>query len=252
MKGSFKTALIAAVVSAFVAAGAAVATTQAFTLGTTNRVDAPSSVVNATSNGVTHPVDAPLLTLNNRSSTANATPLSLLAASGHAPFKVNTQAKVNNLNADQLDGKDSSAFIQGKGLSNADVLVLSPTDEFPEYALLSVPGLGTFSAFCGRTPTYVFGSIHFNATAPGYLSFVTSNLGAYSYPESTTDARAFTLSIGSQIQGNYSVGPPKINADQTTWQISSASGDKVASAVTSIVFDDNGNCVLRASYVENG
>lgn len=111
MKGSFRTALIAAVVSAVVSAGAAVATTQAFTLGTTNRVNAPSMVVNATSNGVTNPVDAPLLTLNNKSSTANATPLSLLAASGHAPFTVNTQTRVTNLNADQLDGRSSEYFL---------------------------------------------------------------------------------------------------------------------------------------------
>src|SRR5262245_36103088 len=104
MSGTFKAALVAAVVAAVVSAGAAVATTQAFTLGTTNRVDAPSTVVNATSNGVTNPVDAPLLTLNNRSSTANATPLSLVAASGHAPFKVNAETKVANLNADKLDG----------------------------------------------------------------------------------------------------------------------------------------------------
>ena len=44
MKGSFKTALIAAVVSAFVAAGAAVATTKTFVLGTTNTVDAASTL----------------------------------------------------------------------------------------------------------------------------------------------------------------------------------------------------------------
>ena len=44
MKSSFKTALIAAVVSAFVAAGAAVATTKTFVLGTTNTVDAVSTV----------------------------------------------------------------------------------------------------------------------------------------------------------------------------------------------------------------
>jgi hypothetical protein len=115
MSGTFKTALTAAVVSAFVAAGAAVATTQAFTLGTTNRVDAPSTVVNATSNGATNPVDAPLLTLNNRSATANATPLSLLAAANHAPFKVNTQTRVTNLNADQLDGRSSEYFLPKTG-----------------------------------------------------------------------------------------------------------------------------------------
>lgn len=71
MKGSFKTALIAAVVSAVVSAGAAVATTQTFVLGTDNRVNAPSDVTNVRSDGTTvNPIDAPLLTLENKSTTA--------------------------------------------------------------------------------------------------------------------------------------------------------------------------------------
>ena len=124
MRGTFKTALVAAVVSAFVAAGAAVATTQAFTLGATNRVNAPTSLTNLQSNGTTvNPVDAPLLTLDNRSTTANATPLSLLAAPNHAPFKVNTGVKVTNLNADRLDGFDSTYFLPKTGTAaNSDQL----------------------------------------------------------------------------------------------------------------------------------
>ena len=116
MNSSFKTALIAATVAAFVAAGAAVATTQAFTLGTTNRVNAPSNVTNVQSNGTTvNPVDAPLLTLENKSTTANATPLSLLAAPNHPALKVNTSTRVTNLNADALDGRDSGYFLPKTG-----------------------------------------------------------------------------------------------------------------------------------------
>jgi hypothetical protein len=116
--------VIAAVVSAFVAAGAAVATTQAFTLGTTNRVNAPSNVTNVQGNGTTvNPVDAPLLTLENKSTTANATPLSLLAAPNHPALKVNTQTKVPNLNADALDGRDSGYFLPKTGkAADADKL----------------------------------------------------------------------------------------------------------------------------------
>ena len=44
MKSSFKTALVAAAVAAVVSAGAAVATTKTFVLGTTNTVDAASTV----------------------------------------------------------------------------------------------------------------------------------------------------------------------------------------------------------------
>jgi hypothetical protein len=114
MKSSFKTALIAAVVSAVVAAGAAVATTQTFLLGSTNRVNAASSVTNLQSNGTTvNPVDAALLTLDNESTTPNSTPLSLFAAPNHPPLKVNRSVKVANLNADRLDGIDSAEFARG-------------------------------------------------------------------------------------------------------------------------------------------
>jgi hypothetical protein len=124
MKSSFKAAIIAAVVSAFVAAGAAVATTQTFTLGGTNRVNAASNVTNVQQNGTTvNPVDAPLLTLENKSTTANATPLSLLAAPNHAALRVNTQTKVQNLNADALDGRDSGYFLPKTGTAaNAAML----------------------------------------------------------------------------------------------------------------------------------
>jgi hypothetical protein len=124
MKGSFKTALIAAVVSAFVAAGAAVATTQTFVLGKTNTVDAATKATNLQANGTTvNPVDAPLLTLENKSTTANATPLSLFASPSHPAFKVNTQTKVGNLNADLLDGINSTGFLPTAGkAADADQL----------------------------------------------------------------------------------------------------------------------------------
>jgi hypothetical protein len=118
MQGSFRTALIAAVVAAVVSAGAAVATTQAFTLGTTNRVNAPSQVTNVQANGTTvSPVDGPLLTLANQSTSANATPLSLIASANHAPLKVNSAVKIANLNADKIDGLDSTVFAQGPARS---------------------------------------------------------------------------------------------------------------------------------------
>jgi len=136
MKGSFKTALIAAVVSAVVSAGAAVATTQTFVLGTNNRVNAPSDVTNVRDDGTTvNPIDAPLLTLENKSATANAAPLSLIASPSHPALKVNTQAKVANLNADQLDGKDSSAFLPSSGNIT---LWYSPYDYAGEYLPISV------------------------------------------------------------------------------------------------------------------
>ena len=147
MKGSFKTALIAAVVSAFVAAGAAVATTQAFTLGTTNTVNAASTVT-AGSTGL----NAKLLQLTNNNTGTSATALGLDVASGHAPFAVNSQTRVANLNADKLDGIDSAGFVRGRGTFLANRLVSVPTIH---KTLLTIPGLGYLDALCAPDDAWV-------------------------------------------------------------------------------------------------
>src|SRR6266542_385298 len=133
---NLKSAAVGGIAGAFVAAGTvAVASTQGFVLGTTNRVDAKSTVINAKADGTVNPVDAPLLTLQNKNATANATPLALLAGAGRPPFTVNSQTRVANLNADKLDGTDSGGFLRSKG----DIqLWYSPYDYAGEYLPISV------------------------------------------------------------------------------------------------------------------
>jgi len=249
MRASFKTALVAAVVSAFVAAGAAVATTQTFMLGINNRVDAPSSVTNLRSGGTVNPVDAPLLTLENKSTTANATPLSLLAASNHAPLKINTGVKVTNLNADRLDGFDSTGFIQGTGAAVSQALRVVP-DTGVRHALLTVPGFGSFNVQC-FSGTSTFAALNFaNGTD--------STMDATIY-DNERESTLHTLLVGLQVdpQGildgwsELSNGSD-VAANETTWQLSTTDGSKVATALTTILFDDAGDCIFRASAVENG
>jgi hypothetical protein len=55
-------------------------------------------------------VEGPMLRITNNDAAANDTALDLRVQSGEAPMTVNTSAKVANLNADRLDGKDQSAF----------------------------------------------------------------------------------------------------------------------------------------------
>jgi hypothetical protein len=50
------------------------------------------------------------LKVSNTSTGAAATPLLLTAAAGHPPMKVNTVIKVVNLNADYIDGIDSTGL----------------------------------------------------------------------------------------------------------------------------------------------
>ena len=52
------------------------------------------------------------LQVTNNSTTAGATAVGLNVAAGHAPFTVNSGTKVANLNADKLDGLDSTAVAQ--------------------------------------------------------------------------------------------------------------------------------------------
>jgi hypothetical protein len=80
----------------------------AFNLGKTNSVNAVSRLVGSTASSM-------LLVDNNGPGTAldlrvgpSATPAADKAV---APMRVDSQAKVDNLNADELDGKDSSQFM---------------------------------------------------------------------------------------------------------------------------------------------
>ena len=141
MKSSFKTALIAAVVSALVAAGAAVATTKTFVLGTTNTVDA-ATTVSASGSGL----NTKMLQLTNTNSGSSATALGLSTAPSRPPMIVSSDAKVAMLNADKLDGKDSAGFVQGRGTSLANRIVVVPPSD---HLLLTIPGLGELRASCG-------------------------------------------------------------------------------------------------------
>jgi hypothetical protein len=121
MKTSFRTALIAAVVSAVVAAGAAVAAVTAFNLNTTaNTVTAATGAHGSIGGNLFTFTDnstqagAPLALTNNSTATGS-TALKLSVTTGKAPFTVNSARKVTDLNADKLDGIDSTGFVTGGG-----------------------------------------------------------------------------------------------------------------------------------------
>ncbi len=110
------------------------------------------------------------LQLTNTNTGAGATALGLSVASGHAPFTVNTGTKVANLNADKLDGIDSSGFLgvnakaadadQLDGKDSTDFLssnvVLHTTD------VSIAPGFGTSSTVnCGGGEVALGGGVGF-------------------------------------------------------------------------------------------
>src|SRR3954468_21614508 len=74
----------------------------------------PNSAISTTS--LTAPVAGKGLQGTNTSTGTGATALGLNTASGHPPFTVNSGTKVTNLNADKLDGIDSTGFVSSSGL----------------------------------------------------------------------------------------------------------------------------------------
>ena len=86
--------------------GAYAATGGNFILGRSNSASSRTSL--------SAPISDKALRVTNTSTGTGATALGLNVASGHPPFTVNSDTQVANLNADQLDGKNSAAF-QAKG-----------------------------------------------------------------------------------------------------------------------------------------
>jgi hypothetical protein len=68
------------------------------------------------------------LQVTNTSTGAGATALGLNVASGHTPFTVNSATKVANLNADKLDGVDSTGFLPSSSVKR---LVYTAPDANP-------------------------------------------------------------------------------------------------------------------------
>jgi hypothetical protein len=93
------------------------------------------------------------LQVTNNSTTAGAAALGLNVASGHAPFTVNSGTKVANLNADKLDGLDSTSFVPGSKLRRVGPIVdtVPPSGGFFDSPIATV-GHFTFKGHCGFLP----------------------------------------------------------------------------------------------------
>jgi hypothetical protein len=92
----------------------------------------PNSAISQTA--LSAPIAGKALQVTNTSTGAGATALGLTVASGKAPFTVNSGMKVANLNADKIDGLDSTNYVrrcgEGSVLAYAYALALD-TDWIP-------------------------------------------------------------------------------------------------------------------------
>jgi hypothetical protein len=159
-------ALVIALIALFVALGGAgmAATGGNFILGKLNTADATSSLSAPVAGGSA-------LNVSNLNTTAGSRALRLKVASGHSPFTVNSAVKVANLNADKLDGIDSTGFVRGvrgRGRFLANRIAFAPTASKP---LLAIPGLGYLFAVCNSN---VFG------TSIYWVNRTASNVDAWS------------------------------------------------------------------------
>jgi hypothetical protein len=85
-----------------------------FNLGKTNTVNRLSQLVGSTDNA--------MLRVDNNDAGTGATALSLQVEPGHAPMRVNSGTAVTNLNADRVDGKDSTDLLPGGTLPRGSTI----------------------------------------------------------------------------------------------------------------------------------
>jgi hypothetical protein len=99
-------ALVLAVIFGVASMALAAVPGDPFKLGRLNTISALTELVGRR--------DGAMLRVENNSTGAKAHALNLQVASGKAPMKVNSAAKVANLNSDELDGKDASALMPAR------------------------------------------------------------------------------------------------------------------------------------------
>lgn len=116
-------------------------------------------------------VNGPMLRIDNNNGGANATALDLRVEPGKAPLRVNSGVKVNNLNADRLDGQDSSAFLGAiDKAADADKLDDTDSQDFVRRGFTSTPAgqqrLNFYSYFMDTSTTqdYNFGQVKIQTT----------------------------------------------------------------------------------------
>jgi hypothetical protein len=153
-----------------------------FILGRANSASSTSSL--------TTPVAGKGLQVTNTSTHAGASALGLNVASGHAPFTVNSGAKVANLNADKLDGVDSTGFLPS---SNVKAWHWAASD--------CINGTEP-----GCQSTFSFGGLSFGATcrtgaglADLKLDNTSNNIISAAYIISPNNAQQFLTQAHSQI-----------------------------------------------------
>jgi hypothetical protein len=200
-----------------------------------------ASSTTALSGGTT----GPALKVTNTSTGAGG---SFNVASGHQPFTVNSGTKVVNLNADKLDGLDSTQLVPSSKLRRIGPFTLTPPDNFTDSVqIASVPPF-TFFGECTRNQNGHDGvDVYVVPSASGAaLASVTQPVagGSFSYPAMPTQFGSFVADASP-----LSPGSPDVN---------SMSGSLIAADGTQVDFNlyqginarnQAGQCIFGGSLV---
>lgn len=115
-----------------------------FNLGVTNTVNALTKLTGS--------VAGPSLQIDNNSTNTAATALDLQVEPNKPPMKVNRTTKVTNLNADRLDGLDSTRLVEARGDINGNSANFSGILEHSEGASFLNTGFHTVVAHATKGP----------------------------------------------------------------------------------------------------
>jgi hypothetical protein len=177
------------------------------------------------------------LQVTNMDTTAGATALGLSVGSGRPPLTVNSGTKVVNLNADKLDGKDSTAFGTGtvKKLIYEDTAGPGGTP-----TAFATVGPYTFKGDCITSPT----NVHLFVNGP-------AGTADYMYRRATNDTGAFddrsgrvSISAGSdtEIASNtigLSTGPTPGSKQRISGTVTIKTGSTIVQVEFNGVADNN-------------
>jgi hypothetical protein len=113
-----------------------------FNLGQANTVNTISRLVGS--------VDNAMLRVTNSNAGASATALDLRVTANKPPMTVNSETNVANLNADQLDGNDSTSFMQESELNVRSEAMTVPVNDYKtQYIECAGGDLATGGGFDG-------------------------------------------------------------------------------------------------------
>ncbi|QYJ16177.1 hypothetical protein Rxycam_02008 [Rubrobacter xylanophilus DSM 9941] len=197
-----------------------------FNLGQTNTVNKLSSLVGSVGSGAN-------LRIDNNSKNASATALSLQVEPGRAPLRVNSSTRVNRLNADMLDGKDSTSFVQGSGKVYVGRVVVPTSNPFPDDVVISVPGFARVEALNCQSSGANVALTDFDQSRGTFTMW--RDTGA-------ADPDYFSSPGALSWNSNFQV------TERTTWHLSVGTGSSAEAATIDVYTRvDGGNCVYSAT-----